>query len=269
MKNLISRTMFVVFAGTLVLANAAGAQTGPCAVPTGPLLPDLIIDQHLLATQIFVSEEQFTPTSCTVAEGVVDRPGKQVLLRFNSSSPNIGDAALTIGDPSQCVGTLFHFSECHQHLHFEDYAAYRLWTEAGYANWLAMRDPGAPANSGVNAQLLAAAVAAGDLISGHKQGFCMVDSAPYPGPTAQSSPQYLSCSSNQGISVGWEDIYAPQLPDQFIPITGLREGTYVLENQVNPDQILPEKTFSNNDAAVKIYYTPRHGNTPATAVVVP
>src|SRR5262249_5937154 len=153
-----------------------------------------------------------TSSSCTVVEGVVDRPGKQTVLRFNSSSPNIGQADMYIGNPAQCP-QLFEFSDCHQHLHFKNYTAYRLWTETGYANWVAMRDPGAPADSGINAQLLAAATANGDLISGRKQGFCMVDSAPYPGAPSQPGPaKYLSCSTNQGISVGWEDIYAPQLP---------------------------------------------------------
>jgi lysyl oxidase len=80
-----------------------------------------------------------------------------------------------------------------------------------------MRDPGSPANSGINAQLLAAAEASGDLVSGHKQGFCMVDSAQY---SAGAGPaKFLSCSTSQGISVGWEDVYPPQLPDQFIQRT--------------------------------------------------
>ena len=54
---------------------------------------------------------------------------------------------------------------------------------------------------------------------------------------------------------------------QFIQITGLREGTYVLENQVNPDHLLPESSYSNNFAAVKLHYTPKHGNTPASVQV--
>lgn len=255
-----------VAVAALLSSRPAFAQVGPCAVPQGPVLPDLVMDQNLLSTQIYVSEEQYTSSSCTVVEGVVSRPGKQVVLRFNSSSANVGQTDMFIGDPSQCP-QLFEFSSCHQHLHFRDYTAYRLWTEAGYASWAALRDPSSPANVGVNADLLAAATASGDLISGHKQGFCMVDSAQY---SASAGPaKYLSCSNNQGISVGWEDVYAPQLPDQFIQITSLVEGTYVLENQVNPDQLLPEADFSNNFAAVKIHYTPRKGKTPATVEVVP
>lgn len=252
-------------AALLGATTPAAAQLGACAVPTGPKLPDLIMDQQLLASQLFVSDEKFDSKSCTVVEGVVSKPGKQTVLRFNSSSPNVGKADMYIGDPSLCP-QLFEFSDCHQHYHFKDYTAYRLWTTAGYATWVSQRVPSLPANNVVNQVLLDAAEASGDLISGHKQGFCMMDSVMY---TPGSGPQkYISCNSNQGITVGWEDQYGPQLPDQFIPITGLPEGDYILENQVNPDQLLPESDYTNNFAAVKIHYTPRQGNTPATLQVI-
>jgi lysyl oxidase len=50
---------------------------------------------------------------------------------------------------------------------------------------------------------------------------------------------------------------------------GCADGTYVLENQVNPDQVLPESDYTNNFAAVKFYYTSRHGNTPASVQIIP
>ena len=244
----------------------ASAQLGTCAVPVGPLRPDLIMDVQLLKSQMFVSEEHFNSKDCAVFEGVA-RPGKQLVLRFNSSMANVGDTDLHIGNPGECLEHLFHVSPCHQHAHFEEFTDYRLWTEAGYDNWVALRDVAAPTNSGFNAELLAAAIASGDLIAGRKQSFCMVDSAPYsdspPGPA-----KYLSCSSNQGISVGWEDIYPPQLPDQFIQVTGLKEGNYVLENHVNPSQLLPEKDYANNFGTVRIRFTPKHGKIDASVQVL-
>jgi len=257
-----------VLAGLAVLCGTrpAAAQLASCAVPIGARRPDLIMDQRQLATQIFASDENFTSKSCSVVEGVVTKTGKQVVLRFNSSTPNIGQVDMYIGNPAQCP-VLFEFSDCHQHLHFKDYTAYRLWSTVGYAVWAAQRDPAAPADSGINAYLLAQATNSGDLISGHKQGFCMVDSTQY---LAGAGPaKYFSCTSNQGITVGWEDVYGPQLPDQFIQITGLAEGDYVLENQVNPNQLLPESDYTNNFAAVRIHYTPRRGSTPASVQVLP
>jgi Lysyl oxidase len=252
-------------AALLGFAAPVAAQVAACAVPVGPKLPDLIMDQQLLASQLFASEESFSPKSCTVVEGVISKPGKQTVLRFNSSTPNVGQADMYIGDPALCPD-LFEFSDCHQHLHFKNYTAYRLWTMVGYNVWVTQRDVAAPADSGFNAQLLDQATTSGDLVSGHKQGFCMMDSAKY---LAGAGPaQYLSCTSNQGLSVGWEDIYGTGLPDQFIALTGLAEGDYVLENQVNPSHTMPESDYTNNFAAVKFHYTPKKGNTPANVVVI-
>src|SRR5437867_4316317 len=103
-------TRMSAMAGLLLCARPAAAQLGPCAVPVGPLLPDLIMDQQLLQSQIFVSEEQFNSNDCSVVEGCVTKAGKHTLLRFNSSTANIGQADLVIGDPAQCLA-LFHLSE--------------------------------------------------------------------------------------------------------------------------------------------------------------
>jgi Lysyl oxidase len=256
----------VVLAAIFLSTGPVAAQLSQCAAIIGPLLPDLIVDQQRLVSQIFVSEEQFSNKDCTVVEGCVTKAGNHTLLRFNTSTANIGQADLVIGSPSACL-SLFHFSECHQHYHYENFADYRLWTAAGYQVWTALRDEGAPIDSGLNAQLLAVAVANGELVIGHKQGFCMVDSYRYD-PNASPTRQYESCSSNQGISVGWSDEYGPQLAGQFVQITGLREGDFVLENQVNPIHALPESDYANNFAAVSIHYTPKHGKIPGSVEVI-
>ncbi|HVQ17372.1 MAG TPA: lysyl oxidase family protein, partial [Vicinamibacterales bacterium] len=204
---------------------------------------------------------------CNVVEGCVTKAGKHTLLRFNTSTANIGQADLVIGNPSGCL-SLFHLSECHQHLHYENYADYRLWTAAGYAIWKELRRPDLRADDGLNAQLLAVAVANGELVIGHKQGFCMFDSYHYDETRGPLQKVYVDCASNQGISIGWSDEYGSQLPGQFVQITGLREGDYVLENQVNPLQTLPESDYTNNFTAVKLHYSPRHGKIPGTAEVL-
>lgn len=257
-----SRRTFLLFlivvSATLVypVGKAAG-QLGPCAAPVGPLRPDLIVDQDLLKAHIVVTEETFSPTSCSVVEGCVSSPGTHLLLRFMSSTPNIGQTDLFIGDPSQCLGDLFRFSECHQHLHFQEYADYRLWTVAGYANWVANRDLTKPTNSGRNANLLSAARASGDLIVGRKQGFCIIDIQKFvPGA---GGPVYRSCTQNQGLTAGWADQYAPNLACQFVEMTGVAEGDYVLEDQVNPEQLFPETSYVNNAAAVRFHFKPKQG----------
>jgi len=257
----------VVVAAALLSTGPVAAQLSQCAVQIGPLLPDLIVDQQKLVSQIFVSEEQFNNNDCNVVEGCVTKAGKHTLLRFNTSTANIGQADLVIGSPSGCL-SLFHLSECHQHLHYENYADYRLWTAAGYAIWKQLRRSDLRADEGLNAQLLGVAVANGELVIGHKQGFCMFDSYHYDETRGPLQKVYTDCASNQGISIGWSDEYGSQLPGQFVQITGLQEGDYVLENQVNPLQTLPESDYTNNFTAVTLHYTPKHGKIPGTAEVI-
>ena len=56
----------------------------------------------------------------------------------------------------------------------------------------------------------------------------------------------------QGISVCWADVYFPGLSGQWIDITGVRDGEYVLENEVNDKHFMTETDYSNNSAAVTI-----------------
>jgi hypothetical protein len=208
---------------------------------------------------MYTSEETFSPTGCTVVEGCVTNPGTHLVLRFMSSTPNIGQTDLFIGDPTQCLGGLFRFSECHQHLHFQEYADYRLWTLAGYENWVARRDLTKPTNSGRNARLLEAARRDGELVVGRKQGFCVIDVAPFQfGEVEPGPPIYRSCSF-QGLKVGWADQYVPQLACQFIQMTDVPEGDYVLEDHVNPEQLFPESNYTNNTAAVRFHFKPKQG----------
>lgn len=239
------------FALGLLPFGAAQAQMGPCMTPIGPDLPDLIVDQHMMRAQMYLTEETFSAAGCTFREGCISAPGTHLLLRFMSSTPNVGKTDLFVGNPNNCLGSLFRFSECHQHLHFQEYADYRLWTLEGYEAWVANRDLSQPTNQGNNASLLQNAVRHGELLFGRKQGFCIIDVAPFKfGDTQPGPPRYQSCSANQGIKVGWADQYVPLLACQFIQMTGVPEGTYVLEDHVNPEHLFPESDFTNNTAAV-------------------
>lgn len=233
------------------------AQQAACATQTGPHQPDLIVDQTLLGSQIFLSQENFPGSSCRVKDGCVTSPGNHLLLRFNGSTANVGKAALVIGDPASC-SSLFYLDACENEYHFSGFADYRVWTLAGYQNWVANRDLTIPVSSGINAQLISAAILQGQLITARKQGFCMVDTTPY---SSNAGPAFFqNCDNNQGLSVGWEDQYPPQLPCQFVQIDSLVNGTYVLEMHVNPELILPESDYTNNTGAVMFQFTAKHGN---------
>lgn len=250
------KLFLVVLLWSLLPVGSTVAQLGPCAVPMGPKLPDLIVNQDKLAAQFHIEETEFSPTGCTALEGCISGTGKRRLLRFTSNTPNIGVADLFVGDPRNCLGSLFRFSECHQHLHFQEYADYRLWTPVGYQTWIANRDPNKATSEGKNAALLDRLRKRGDLVVGRKQGFCVIDVVPFPeGVKNPPPPKYFSCSSNQGISVGYADEYHFTLSCQFIDITDVPPGTYILEVEVNPERLFPESDFTNNAAAVQIQIT--------------
>ena len=247
-------------------AASASAQTGQCGVAGAGSLPDFIVDAQDLTARLVVSYEKFAPTSCAVVEEFVNSPGPHQLLRFTTTTPNIGAGALVIGDPAQCPA-LYEFSPCHGHYHFHGYAVYRLWTEAGYANWVTNRDLTQPTNGGSNALLLTKAEKTKDLLLGRKQGFCFRDDVKFL-PTASDTPAFVNCMDNQGLSPGWSDVYDYRLDGQYVQIDNLKSGVYVIENHVNPEHELPESNYSNNTAAVRFRFTAGKGSTPATVEVL-
>lgn len=97
-----------------------------------------------------------------------------------------------------------------------------------------------------------------------KTGFCLGDRlrSPRIGPLPAMPPRGAFASSNcgydspdllrveEGISVGYGDDYGPQLEGQFVDLTGLRPGRYVLVHHVNADGALREKSMADNAASV-------------------
>jgi hypothetical protein len=63
----------------------------------------------------------------------------------------------------------------------------------------------------------------------------------------------------EGISVGWGDDYKPLLEGQYVDITKVRGGRYVLVHSVNPSRKLLEADYTNNASSVLLRIT-RHGS---------
>ncbi|GEM_PF-6956326 len=181
------------------------------------VLPDLTIDAQRLQSSVIIRTKVFKPGDCAVFEGCVGGSGKRKLLRFDVATPNIGDADLFLGSPVN--NPLFSFSQCHRHYHFNGYANYELLNAAGT-----------------------------NVLTGHKQAFCLMDYSRYD-PSA--GPAQYTCSY-QGISAGWQDVYGSYLDCQWLDITGIAKGDYLLQVTINPDRILTESNYVNNVAAVPV-----------------
>jgi hypothetical protein len=191
------------------------AQGQPCA--------DLIVDREDLIASVVIQEQEFTPTSCAVEEGCITQMGLRRLLRFDTGTINMGTADLHIGDPMQ--NACFTFSQCHQHYHFRGVGKYTLYGSDGTTV----------------------------VATGHKQGFCLEDVYPYPAltPPPPQPANPFTCD-NQGLHVGFEDVYPNDIDCQWIDITGVAPGSYILSVVINGEEFLPESNYDNNEVRIQV-----------------
>jgi hypothetical protein len=215
--------------------------TVPCSDPRG--CPDLWVDARFMRPHL--QRQTFGPDHCEVQEGSTSA-GTRSLLRFSFVTPNDGPGDLVVGPPD-LHPEWFTWGACHGHMHFREYADYRLWTPAGYARWDALRTARPDL---LPADILAAdADLAAELVTGTKQGFCVIDVLRY--SETFTPPKYLDCDV-QGISVGWADVYGDSIPGQYVDVTGVPPGSYVLEAEVNAERFFEESDYADNRAALGV-----------------
>jgi hypothetical protein len=118
----------------------------------------------------------------------------------------------------------FEYSMCHMHYHFNTYAQYALRRADG--------------------------TSAAD---GHKQAFCLMDTNRIVDESADGL-QY-TCE-NQGIQMGWQDVYGSYLDCQWIDVTDVAMGDYTLNVSVNTAHLLNERNYENNVANVPVSIGP-------------
>jgi hypothetical protein len=164
--------------------------------------PDLTVDWKRFASQMEIVDRLFDADSCALVEGLLGGSGYRRILRFDTVVINAGDGDLVVGDrtdPYNIYAPFFELSPCHGHYHIHGFANYELVTLDGKVAGL-----------------------------GHKQAFCFEDSLKY---GANRSHGY-TCAF-QGITSGWGDWYYKQLDGQWIDITGVPEGDYIVRVTVN------------------------------------
>jgi hypothetical protein len=186
---------------------------------TGGALPDLVIWGPAVSPTVIT--RTFTNTDCEVVEGC-ETPGTHRLLSFSTETRNIGAGDLIMGDPA--TNSLFYWATCHQHYHFESFAEYNLLDLSNNI-----------------------------VATGHKVGFCLEDVHSW-APGANPEKKY-NCTY-QGIQSGWADVYAAGLPCQYIDITSVPPGNYVLQLIVNPDNLIQEANTANNETRVPVTIPP-------------
>ena len=172
--------------------------------------PDLVMDPQRFVAQMEIVDRYFAADDCALAEGVVGGAGYRRLLRFDTVVMNRGGGDLVVGDrsdPANPYAAYFTFHPCHGHYHIRDFSVYDLLTPAGAL-----------------------------VVDGTKQGFCFEDSFKY---EDGGKSHGFECAF-QGITAGWGDWYYKQLVGQWIDITGVPEGDYIVRVRLNTGGIFDE-----------------------------
>lgn len=211
------------------------------AVSPSALLPDLTVwasqsNGFMYDWTVQGDELRLTTAMANIGAGRME-------LRGGSSHGDTQDVFQRVYEPNgaytDVLAGAFIYHPEHGHIHFENFAQFRL---------LAV-DPNMPGSVG---QVLRA---------GSKTSYCLLDVEAYNTslPGASQSSFFRNCGQVQGISVGWADVYDRGLEGQSIDITGITNGTYWLEAEVDPDNHLIESNESNNVTRIQITINGRGG----------
>ena len=255
----VDRRKALVHLALLALVVALVPQRLTAAVPV-PALPDL---GPMAPQQVIGPSTEFLMTLGVDAPLIVDgcfaderiRKGAERCLRFDGIVANVGEGAFEVAyrvDASQTLASAFQriynsagghddrfstrseFHPTHGHFHIQDFYVARLWR--------------ATASGKVRGR---APVSEGD-----KNGFCPEDSEPVDEESPAERPTRYACFGEDdrfepggqvvGISAGWMDVYSANLPDQFVEISGVSDGYYVLEIEIDPNDVFEESNENNN-----------------------
>lgn len=220
------------------------------------LLPDLV-QSPPRALEVYESGETWRLAFLSAVENDGRGPMLLVGRRPDEDTPAMGVEQLVRRTDGSAAtypvdGEIrFVESETHRHWHFLDFERYDILAADGKA---VGRD--------------------------QKTGFCLGDrynasrSAVIPGEPDQpvwtqecgrGQPERLVV--REGISPGYGDDYVPRLEGQWIDITDLPAGRYVLRHRVNVDRALRESDYGNNSAEVPFDLSWSDSGTPTVSAV--
>lgn len=261
-------------AGELHYRGFAEVERPPAATPVRPLLPNLVTlpprNPHVRTGAYFADPGAEGTPSC-YPEEVAER-GARRCLRFDQIIANHGEGPFELRYRMEGVATerqltqrlmasdgsfndtkvdTYEFHPTHAHFHYKNFGQAFLYKERPDGSLELVR-------------------------KGRKNGFCMIDventrfglgpdgqpfrgEAPrtyyFPRCNAPTERDESGTSMVNGISPGWADVYNWFLADQFIEITGVPDGDYVIETVANPAGTVVETTLADNRAVARVRLT--------------
>lgn len=171
--------------------------------------PDLVVDPARFVSSIEIVDRNFSEGNCAIEAGLVGGPGTRRLLRFDTILMNSGNGDLVAGnrtDANNRHAEQFQLAPCHSHYQIRGFSNYQLLNMERTVD-----------------------------LATHKQGVSFGDSFKFGG--GDSNNYNLDF---QGITSGWAVWYYRKQTGQWIDITGVPEGDYIVRVTVNVDGTFDE-----------------------------
>ncbi|AWP01861.1 putative lysyl oxidase -like 1 [Scophthalmus maximus] len=194
-------------------------------------LPDLVPDPNYVQASTYIQRAHMYSLRCAAEEKCLSSSAYgpessdydvRVLLRFPQRVKNKGTADFMPNRPRHT----WEWHSCHQHYHSMDEFSHYDLLEVSTGRKVA---------------------------EGHKASFCLEDTTCDFGHLKR----YACTAHTQGLSPGCYDTYNADIDCQWIDITDIQPGNYILKLQVNPKFLVLESDFTNNVVRCNIHYTGR------------
>lgn len=195
-------------------------------------LPDLIPDPYYIQAATYVQKMHMYNLRCAAEEnclassaysGNVRDYDMRVLLRFPQRVKNQGTADFLPSRPRYS----WEWHSCHRHYHsMDEFSHYDLLDASTHRR----------------------------VAEGHKASFCLEDTSCDYGYYRR----YACTAHSQGLSPGCYDTYNADIDCQWIDITDVKPGNYILKVAVNPSYLVPESDYGNNVVRCDLRYTGNH-----------
>ncbi|KAM3625390.1 uncharacterized protein V6R79_011322 [Siganus canaliculatus] len=194
-------------------------------------LPDLVPDPNYVQASTYIQRAHMYSLRCAAEEKCLSSTAYgpettdydvRVLLRFPQRVKNKGTADFMPNRPRHT----WEWHSCHQHYHSMDEFSHYDLLEVSTGRKVA---------------------------EGHKASFCLEDTTCDFGHLKR----YACTAHTQGLSPGCYDTYNADIDCQWIDITDIQPGNYILKLQVNPKFLVMESDFTNNVVRCNIHYTGR------------